>query len=747
MKKLFLFFVSAIFALTLACNSGDDDVAVTGVSLSKSELTLSVNGTEQLTATVLPANATNKGVAWLSNNTAVATVSAAGLVKAVAPGPASITVTTNDGGFKAACALTVLEASVAVTGVTLDIETLTLETGGLPATLEATIAPENAANKNVAWLSNAPGIANVSPTGVVTAAGNGTATITATTEDGGFEAACAVTVITRVTGVSLSQDTLTLPLIGAPVALTATVIPETATNKNVEWTSDTTSIATVDANGLVAAVTQGTAIITATTEDGGKTAACAATVLPPPKPVVYVAGRNRLTAATFGTNQTPVYWKDGVCISLLNDVQYTGSAAYGNAYSIFVDGADNVYVAGATDGRDGGASGGYDNSWRPILWTNDSEHQTYLEAPTATAQYIVPKSVFARNNKIYVAGGYYNTTPATATAYARTARLWTVEGSNITAKTLDGQALGSNGFPRADARSVFVTDDRLYIAGTYSATDEYDTSFALWDGTARETIPNGVMGRAVFVSGSTVYLGGQALDGYVAKPTVWKGETPTHYDLALGGSDGIVTSIYVDGETVYAAGYYYGGDMGNSGYQGVVWKNGVVLYPIGNGNTSTTYTQPESIFVYDGVVYVAGIERNGGTSANPTTYATLWTDGVPTRLSEEATSQANAVFVKASSSPPAVFAPVSGIEVKPPTATINPGATAQLMANVLPANALNKKYTWRSSNTNVATVNPTTGLVTAIAAGEANIIATTEDGGKTLFCAVSVVSNIRVKAP
>ncbi|WP_245176844.1 Ig-like domain-containing protein [Flavobacterium aquidurense] len=87
------------------------NVAVTSVSLSPSSASLSVGGTQQLTPTILPANATNKSVNYSSSNTAVATVNSSGLVTAVANGSATITVTTVDGSKTSTCLVTVSTAT------------------------------------------------------------------------------------------------------------------------------------------------------------------------------------------------------------------------------------------------------------------------------------------------------------------------------------------------------------------------------------------------------------------------------------------------------------------------------------------------------------------------------------------------------------------------------------------------------------------------------------------------------------
>ena len=95
------------FAFT-SCDTGTNDdssyrVPVTGVSLNKDATTILTGNTETLHSIIATANATNQNVTWSSNNTGVATVSQAGVLTAVAPGTATITVTTVDGGFTVDC--------------------------------------------------------------------------------------------------------------------------------------------------------------------------------------------------------------------------------------------------------------------------------------------------------------------------------------------------------------------------------------------------------------------------------------------------------------------------------------------------------------------------------------------------------------------------------------------------------------------------------------------------------------------
>ncbi len=254
-------------------------VAVTGVSLNKTSATLEAGKTLQLTAAVRPENATNQDVTWSSNNEDVATVDEDGLVRAIKAGTAKITVTTEEAGKNAVATITVKSAAgSAVTSVELDMADVVLLVNET-LSLDATVLPDTAANKEVTWSSSASSVATVDADGKVTAKAVGTATITVTTKDGGKKATCRVKVdpIVAVNGVSISVSELNLE-VGASESLSATVSPENAANKKVIWSSSNTTIATVDSNGKVTAKKAGTVTITAKTEDGEYIATCTVNV-------------------------------------------------------------------------------------------------------------------------------------------------------------------------------------------------------------------------------------------------------------------------------------------------------------------------------------------------------------------------------------------------------------------------------------------------------------------------------------
>lgn len=144
---------------------------------------------------------------------------------------------------------------IRVTGITVTPKTKTL-TVGSTGEITPTIEPANATDKTITWTTSDANIVGVDQTGAILAKATGKATITATTFSGGYTATTKVSVkgagVDSVT-VTSSND-ITKIYAGETLQLTATVAPDTATDKTVTWSSSDESIATVDANGLVTGV-------------------------------------------------------------------------------------------------------------------------------------------------------------------------------------------------------------------------------------------------------------------------------------------------------------------------------------------------------------------------------------------------------------------------------------------------------------------------------------------------------------
>lgn len=271
-SKVFAMLLLGLSIAFTSCEKEPKSVPVTGITLDSASLTMTEGETARLTATISPSNADNQGVIWSSSNASVASVSN-GTVTAVSAGSATITAKSDDGGKTATCNVTVNSKIVAVTGVSLDKTSLEL-TEGDEYTLVATVLPENASNKSVSWKSEDETIATVSD-GKVKAIKPGNTSITVSTSDGNKTATCSIKVnekIYHVESVTLDKTSLELTE-GDEATLTATVLPENASNKNILWSSSNENVATVS-NGLVKAVAPGTTSIIAKSEDGEKTATC-----------------------------------------------------------------------------------------------------------------------------------------------------------------------------------------------------------------------------------------------------------------------------------------------------------------------------------------------------------------------------------------------------------------------------------------------------------------------------------------
>ena len=255
---------------------------ITSVHLNLTAITLDEGVSQTLRATINPSDTTDdKTLTWLSSNTNVATVDQEGNVTAVKEGVATITVTTVN-GRRAECKITVNKPSenIPIESVSLDKTTLTLEEQEAE-TLVATINPSDTTDDTtLTWKSSNPEVATVDNNGKVTAVKEGSATITVTTVNG-KEATCTVTVTKKpvpIESVSLNKTTLTLKT-GMAETLVATINPsDTTDDKTLTWKSNNPEVATVDQEGKVTAIKEGTTTITVTTVNG-KEATCTVTVL------------------------------------------------------------------------------------------------------------------------------------------------------------------------------------------------------------------------------------------------------------------------------------------------------------------------------------------------------------------------------------------------------------------------------------------------------------------------------------
>ncbi len=236
---------------------------VTSVTLNTNSMSVRKGTIFWLNAVANPEGALNKTIIWSSSDETIATVDQTGKVTTLSPGKVVITATSQDSGVNAKCDVEVTEP---VTGISLNFEEATIYAGDKVVVIP-TITPVDADNKNVTYVSSDTSVAVVDKNGIVTGVAGGSAIILVTTEERGLVASCKIVVYEFVTSVTIEDDGKYINY-GASKKIKATVKPDTATNKGVEWSSSNTKVLTVDQKGKITAVGYGTAEITATATDG-----------------------------------------------------------------------------------------------------------------------------------------------------------------------------------------------------------------------------------------------------------------------------------------------------------------------------------------------------------------------------------------------------------------------------------------------------------------------------------------------
>ena len=258
------------------------DVKLNSIYLNTTEMNLQV-GTEAsaktgyISVVYNPGNVTDKVLYWESSNNKVATVNE-GNVTAVGEGTAIITAKSRDGNKTANCKVNVIKIDKALRAITMNTNKISLNVGET-GWVGVTYNPSDASDKVLYWSSSDESVAKVNE-GVITAIGRGTVMLTATSRDGGKTATCEVTVTDpnykELKSIKMNQETVILKK-GENGWIGVTYNPSDASDKVLYWSSSDESVAKVN-EGVVTAIGEGKAILTATARAGGKTASCTVTV-------------------------------------------------------------------------------------------------------------------------------------------------------------------------------------------------------------------------------------------------------------------------------------------------------------------------------------------------------------------------------------------------------------------------------------------------------------------------------------
>ena len=591
-------------------------IEVTSVSLNTTTLNLVEGDTENLTATVMPANATEKDVTWTTSNGNVATVDAQGKVTAVAEGTAIITVTSVN-GKTAQCNVVVAKKPNPVTSITLSKTTLNI-TEGDSETLTVTYAPEDADDRSVTWTSSDTKIATVDANGKVTAVAEGTAIITATSVNG-KTAQCVVVAAKKpnpVTSITLNKTTLNITE-GDIETLTVTYAPDDADDRSVTWTSSNGNVATVDANGKVTAIGVGTAIITATSVNG-KTAQCSVAVAKRPNPVTAI-----------NLNKT------------------TLNITEGNSETLTV-----TYAPEDADDRS-------------VTWITSNGNVATVDA----------------NGKVTAIG--VGTAIITATSVnGKTAQCSVVVAKRpnpVTAITLNKSQLS------------LVEGDSETLTVTYTPEDADDRSVT-WTSSDTKIATVDANGKVTAVAEGAAIITATSLNGRTAQCVVVVGRKPNP-----------VTSITLNKTTLNIT-------------EGDIETLTVTYAPEDADGRSVSWTSSDT--------KIATVDANGKVTA-----IGVGTAIITATSANGKTAQCSVAVAKRPN-------PVTAITLNKTTLNITEGDSETLTVTYAPEDADDRSVTWTSSDTKIATVDAS-GKVTAVAEGTA-IITATSLNGKTAQCSVVV---------
>ena len=679
MRKSIIAIVGMALLALVSCEKKEVDVAVTSVQVTPATLGLVEGEKASLKATVLPEDATDKMVRWTSSNPGVASVSDAGEVTAVSAGSATITATA--GKVSGSCQVSVSRQFVAVTSIALDQEDVTLEKGAA-VTLKATVKPDDATDPAVSWSSSAPEVVSVED-GVVKALAGGSAVVTASA--GQMTATCAFTVTVPVESVSLNLNRLTVKE-DESVALTATVLPEDATDKTVAWSSSAPEVATVDAAGHVTALAAGSAVITATA--GGQSDTCE-----------IIVEKKYISVTSITLDQESLAMVKGGTATL----------------------KATVLPADATDPA--------------VDWSSSEPEIVSVEDGVVTALAAGKAVITAAAGAYTAACSVEVTVPAESISLDRQ-HLDMIKGQTETLKatvlpedSTDKELVWSSTVPSVASVSA---------EGTVTALKAGETEILVQVGnlSARCTVSVTVPVESVSLDlttlamemGQEVTLNAKVLpEDATDAALTWKSSKPSVASVSEGG---VVKALSVGTAVITVSA---GGKEATC--QITVHEKIIPVESITLSKTEVTVAKGRTVTLSATVKPADATDKTVTWRSSDETVATVDDKGKVTGVKGgTAVVTARAGEAEATCTVE-VTAEVESVTLSEKNIDVPEGGTAQLTATVNPDDATDKTLTWSSSNTSIATVDGN-GLVTGVKGGKT--VVTVKAGKKSASCSVTV---------
>jgi uncharacterized protein YjdB len=290
-------------------------IAVTGIVLDKTALTLILGTKDKLTVAFEPTNTTNQKITWSTSNALVVKVDQQGNIEATGVGAANILAITEDGITSAVCKISV--GLPGLTGLTIDKKDVQLYPGG-DIQYAAITNPPNAQPEEMIWSSSDVTVASVSSSGLAKALKAGKTTIKVSNKAGTISASTELTVLpNKVSSISLNKTIVGL-LVGGTETLTTSVLPTNADNKNIVWNNSNNTVISVDNTGKITALSLGTAVVSVTPADGSSAVAHCTVVVSTIDKLVKIAAKpnslvfsgtgnsSRLSTGIYNSSSSPI---------------------------------------------------------------------------------------------------------------------------------------------------------------------------------------------------------------------------------------------------------------------------------------------------------------------------------------------------------------------------------------------------------------------------------------------------------
>lgn len=670
---------------------------IDGIALSTSSATIFTKGTLLLNAIVTDPTV---GITWSSSDPAIATVTD-GLVTGIKAGTTTITAKQTINGIvkKAICTITVQQS---VNSITVSPSSKTIAINEY-LTLHATITPSNLSNVTLIWKSSNENVVKVTESSALTATiqgvAGGTAVVMAINQDNVVVGYCHVAVRQPVTSIVLSETEATVSLSSKTLQLRASVYPDNALDKTVKWTSSDTTKATVDSNGLVTFKKAGTVTIIATSVDNpAVTAMCNLTIdipvvsiaLDETTKTMYVGQSARLTYVLLPTN------------SSTNSVTWTST----NTSVVTVDGTGKVTAKGV------GTS-------VIILKTIDGGYSVYC---TITVKQVATSVKFDVSElKLKINEYYYIKTTLTPKNSTDNDLVW--ESSDTKVATVD-----DNGKVIAKGAGSAIIMARTEAGGVAYC---------------KVTVTQSVTGLMLNFSEKTIFIGSKFTLEVSITPSsanqlgvTWKSSNTKVATVnskgeitGIKGGTAIITCTTVDGGIKDTCVVTVREPVTTIKLDHDTYNLGVKkTFKLTATVTSESATNPKVIWTSSNTK-VATVNKYGKVTGIKTGYATI------TATAADGSEVEASCEVR-------IVTPVTSITINKSYMTMMVGENRSLKVTIKPTNATFKKAKWSSSDTSVAIVDDN-GVVTALKAGNATIVADTQDNsGKKVICYVVVYERV-----